>query len=242
MRPSPPGPRPPLTRQVAICQTQPPCGWPGAGSQKQGLWPWGHQVCLQQTQNLGTSKPQPLGLACSSRDTIGTQHPGQEGWHPLAKPCVPSCGFPWTPPREGQSWQVPLNSCLPTPPQQTPEPSGPAQGQHSHRNVSPPPASGHVGHELGWETPRLLGHRQGNRQGISVSLQITGWALKLRPGPLILPGEKPKPPPPRWQNPAAPQGGVGSGSPHCPASRPPGTPCAEPARLELWVSLCEQRS
>ena len=61
-----------------------PTGGPGLTPRSAAWGLRGHQVCFQQTQNLWTSKPQPLGMACSVRDTTGAQHTGQEGRYPLA--------------------------------------------------------------------------------------------------------------------------------------------------------------
>lgn len=59
-------------------------GGPGLTPRSTAWGPRGHQVCFQQTQNLWTSKPQPLGMACSTRDTTGAALHETPQWYPLA--------------------------------------------------------------------------------------------------------------------------------------------------------------
>lgn len=137
---------------MAIWQGQPPHGQSGTGS-RSGAWgPWRHQTRLQQTQNLWTSKPQPLGMACSTWATLGTQHPGQEDLCPPATTLNQQLwDFPGQDPSsKGQSQRVSLNSSLPTPPQW--EPLSPSlwapQASTAMEVHLPTPASGPAGHGL----------------------------------------------------------------------------------------------
>ena len=126
-----------------------PTGSPGLAPRSRACGPWGHQVYFLQTRDLWTSKPQPLGIACSTRDTIGTQQPGQEGRATGHSPAPPAPSPGQDPPDEGWSWWVPVISCLHTRPHQgNPGTLQAATGQHSHRSVSPCTHRGPVGHGL----------------------------------------------------------------------------------------------
>lgn len=121
------GPSPPRAeaalppRRMAIWQSQPPQGQSGA--------PWGHTGAFSQLRICGPA----------SWDTVGTQHPGQQGQHPPATIlCHPLWGFLDQDKRAG-----PSNWCPPIPPQQ--EAGAPRRSPDSSSHQSPPPASGPAG-------------------------------------------------------------------------------------------------
>lgn len=128
--------------------------------------------------------------------------------------------------KAGAGW-VPVISCLPYPsPSGEPlNPPGSHRPAHSHRACLPV-AHGLMGNTMAataldpTATARLS---PGKAKGLCLP-QITGWALKLKPGSSILPREKPKPTPSQTVHPPSPprttQGRAGSLSPPQPEPHP----------------------